>query len=140
MRWARDKRKLTQPQLASLAHVSQGTIGNIESGARKRPRDLVGIARALNVSPDWLDTGRGDWQPGKVAPGAALEALTEDERAVLEDFRILTDSDKERFAREIAARAKELREYLDQVLAKTRTVSPAPAAPGISSPPKDKVS
>ncbi|SFU99367.1 SOS-response transcriptional repressor LexA (RecA-mediated autopeptidase) [Paenacidovorax caeni] len=48
---------MTQPALAKKANVSQGTIGNIESGLRKRPRDLLAIAEALNVSPKWLETG-----------------------------------------------------------------------------------
>jgi len=49
---AREAKGLTQQQLADAACVSQGTIGNIESGARKRPRDLLKIARALDVDPD----------------------------------------------------------------------------------------
>lgn len=39
--------------------MSQGTIGNIEAGTRKRPRDLLNIATALDVSPHWLATGEG---------------------------------------------------------------------------------
>ncbi len=55
----REERGLSQASLAQKAGVSQGTIGNIESGARKRPRDLVAIAKALDVSADWLETGKG---------------------------------------------------------------------------------
>lgn len=62
LRWARDQRGLTQGQLAKRAGVSQGTIGNAESGIRDRPRELLKIARALQTSPDWLESGRGDWQ------------------------------------------------------------------------------
>lgn len=50
---------LTQPALAIKAGVSQGTIGNIESGLRKRPREILAIASALNVNPEWLETGKG---------------------------------------------------------------------------------
>ena len=56
---ARDAVGLTQPELAVKAGVSQGTIGNIEAGIRKRPRDLLAIAAALNVNPAWLETGKG---------------------------------------------------------------------------------
>lgn len=59
MRAARERAGLTQPALAQRANVSQGTIGNIESGLRKRPRDLLAIAAALHVSPLWLETGQG---------------------------------------------------------------------------------
>ena len=65
MRQAREAGGLTQPELARRAGVSQGTIGNIESGARKQPRDLLAIAAALNVSPAWLATGSGPMQPGE---------------------------------------------------------------------------
>lgn len=60
---ARLSMKWTQGQLASAAGVSQGTIGNIESGLRKDPRELLAIASALGVSPDWLKTGKGSKQP-----------------------------------------------------------------------------
>lgn len=55
----REQAHLTQGQLAAMAGVSQGTIGNIEAGARKEPRNLLAIARALGVDPEWLQTGRG---------------------------------------------------------------------------------
>lgn len=56
---AREEAGLTQPALAVKAKVSQGTIGNIESGIRKRPRDLLSIAKALGVSATWLESGNG---------------------------------------------------------------------------------
>lgn len=48
----------SQVRLAEEAGVTQSSIANIESGQRKRPRELVSIARALRVSPAWLETGR----------------------------------------------------------------------------------
>lgn len=59
LKTTREALKLSQEQLASLAHVSQGTIGNVESGARKNPRELLAIAKALNVNPEWLKSGEG---------------------------------------------------------------------------------
>jgi len=55
---AREAAGLTQPELAAKVGVSQGTIGNIETGLRKRPRDLLAIAAALRVDPHWLETGK----------------------------------------------------------------------------------
>ncbi|WP_409327441.1 helix-turn-helix domain-containing protein [Variovorax atrisoli] len=49
----------SQVRLADEAGVKQSAIGNIESGLRQRPRELVSIARALRVSPEWLETGKG---------------------------------------------------------------------------------
>jgi transcriptional regulator with XRE-family HTH domain len=49
----------SQVQLADEAGVTQSAIGNIESGLRQRPRELVSLAKALRVSPEWLETGQG---------------------------------------------------------------------------------
>lgn len=59
LKWARERKGWGQEQLAAKAGVSQGTIGNAESGLRKKPRELVAIANALEVSPAWLETGKG---------------------------------------------------------------------------------
>lgn len=59
MREARERRGLTQADLARAAGVSAGTIGNVEAGSRKQPRDLLAIAEALGVDPHWLANGIG---------------------------------------------------------------------------------
>lgn len=38
--FARERRKLSQPELAKLASVAQGTIGNIEAGIRRGASSL----------------------------------------------------------------------------------------------------
>ncbi|EJL2011512.1 helix-turn-helix transcriptional regulator, partial [Salmonella enterica] len=45
---------LTQAQLAELSGTKQQTIQQVESGLTKRPRFLVELAQALNVTPLWL--------------------------------------------------------------------------------------
>lgn len=65
VKWARAQRGLSQKALAELAGVATGTIGNLESGTRGRPRELLSIARALGASVDWLDTGAGYWEADK---------------------------------------------------------------------------
>jgi len=60
----------SQVKLAEEAGVTQSAIGNIESGTRQRPRELVSIARALQVSPEWLETGE--------APRASPSSLNAD--------------------------------------------------------------
>jgi transcriptional regulator with XRE-family HTH domain len=57
-RWARERLGLTQQQVADLAEVAQGTIGNLEAGTRRKPRELLAIARALRVNPGWLEAGK----------------------------------------------------------------------------------
>ena len=54
---ARERIGLKQDELAKKAGVSQGTIANIEGGFRKRPREIVSIAKALGVDPLWLESG-----------------------------------------------------------------------------------
>lgn len=65
---ARQKLGWSQARLAKEAGVSQGTIGNIESGVRKQPRELLSLASALNVSPNWLESGKGPESPNSGAP------------------------------------------------------------------------
>lgn len=50
----RKEKKMTQAALATAAAVTQGTIGNLESGLRGYGESIVDIARALGVSPDYL--------------------------------------------------------------------------------------
>lgn len=59
---ARNSRELSQPALARLAGVSQGTIGNIEAGLRGGSASLAAIAHALQVSYWWLRDGAGDME------------------------------------------------------------------------------
>jgi len=53
---------MTQSALAAKAGVSQGTIGNIESGARQSKGSLPQIAEALNINHKWLATGEGQME------------------------------------------------------------------------------
>lgn len=58
----RQRRKelgLTQAELAQAVGCGQGAINNYESGARDNPRDLLQLAAALKVNPQWLKTGDG---------------------------------------------------------------------------------
>jgi transcriptional regulator with XRE-family HTH domain len=65
---ARNALGWSQVQLADEAGVTQSAIGNIESGLRQRPRELVSIAKALRVSAAWLETGGGDRSLGCAEP------------------------------------------------------------------------
>lgn len=61
----RQKKGWTQGELAAAVGVSQGSIGNIESGIRTNPRaaTVLGIAKALGVSAQWLQSNDGEMLP-----------------------------------------------------------------------------
>lgn len=105
LKWAREQRKLSQDALAGLAKVSQGTIGNLESGERKSARKLLSIAAALRCSADWLESGRGQWEGGQ--KGDVFEALTDDERELIAHYRHLLGKDRRTKLKEIAELAAE---------------------------------
>lgn len=50
---------LTQEQVATAVGSSQQSIQGICAGKTLKPRNLLAIARFLNVSADWLESGDG---------------------------------------------------------------------------------
>lgn len=85
LRHARDKRGMTQEQLAAAAStpespVSQAAISALEKRDSETTTALFQFARALGVNPEWLQTGKGDsgldtkggWRPaGDLLPNEA---------------------------------------------------------------------
>jgi len=61
LRQARIDAGLNQSQLARKAGVTPSAISQIESGASKRPSsdNLLPLAKALGVTPEWLISGKG---------------------------------------------------------------------------------
>lgn len=64
LKYARELRGLSQAALAKAAGCAQSTIGNFESGGRQTLRNLVDVARALQVSAEWLNDGIGQGPVG----------------------------------------------------------------------------
>ncbi|MDO8414049.1 MAG: helix-turn-helix domain-containing protein [Gallionellaceae bacterium] len=50
---------ISQKELAKKAGVSQGLIGQLESGRNQGSKYIVTIAKALNCPIEWLATGKG---------------------------------------------------------------------------------
>lgn len=60
LKYARERKELTQAQLAHLIGLKfQSAVGNWETGARKQPRNILALAAALGVRPEWLESGSG---------------------------------------------------------------------------------
>lgn len=64
---ARTRLQLTQEEVAKRAGVTQGTIGNIEADLRRNPRELLAIAAAVGVRPEWLRDGKGPMETAATA-------------------------------------------------------------------------
>lgn len=62
LRQARKLRRLTQAKLAARCGLSQSAIANYEIGFRLSTKKIFELARALQVSPLWLQEGGGPMQ------------------------------------------------------------------------------
>lgn len=65
----RTQLEMSQQALAEKAGVSQVTIQHLESGRNETSKKLVEIARALNVSAEWLANGGDDLGRGRETRG-----------------------------------------------------------------------
>lgn len=71
---AREKRKMTQGQLAAAVGMKQPDISKIERGLIQKTTGIARLAQALDVPVLWLEIGDGsepDWTPanaGRVSP------------------------------------------------------------------------
>lgn len=79
--WAREQAKMSQAAVAKKAKMSQPTYSELERGLSKSSAKLVQIAAALNVSPVWLATGKGD--PSRLTEVKAHPGLTGEQNLLL---------------------------------------------------------
>jgi transcriptional regulator with XRE-family HTH domain len=80
LRYARERKGLTQEELARAVGTSQQVINHIETGQTKKPRKIEDIANILGVSPAWLQFGIEELDTlDKEAVMLALSWMTLDE-------------------------------------------------------------
>jgi hypothetical protein len=91
------------------------------AGMRPITEKLIHRAEAIPGCARWFAR---DLHP---APDL-FDALTDDERMFLDDFRALPDLDREQFAKDIAKRAEQMREYLAKHLQRAGLPAPKSAA------------
>jgi len=70
LKQARKARKMSQSRLSELTGLDQTTISNLETGKVLSTSKVVQIARALNVSSNWLADGVGTMEAGTQDGGA----------------------------------------------------------------------
>lgn len=137
--WARAQRKLTQADLAAKAGVKQSTIGNLESGARKNPRELLALCAALYCNPDWLVTGKGEWDVAKTRTshvaekGAVYHVPSADERGMLEVWRRMSPSDRKLMLAQMAEKAERYQLDMQQSLDEAGVHLPFPLTSPVKS-------
>lgn len=106
LRHARKHRGLTQVKLAQLSGVKQASISDLERGESKsfRGTTLVSLAKALNVSPEWLSEGRGSMERRDVP--LSDEAIT-----IAQAWQRLTPELRENVAKMILAMVEQSEKY-----------------------------
>jgi transcriptional regulator with XRE-family HTH domain len=74
LRHARKERKLTQPQLATAAGLTQPSISELETGETKEISGptLIAICQAMKIRPIWLVTGKGAMDETDISHGMQL--------------------------------------------------------------------
>lgn len=111
---------LSQVELAARAKVSPGTIGNLEAGTRKNPRELLAIAAALQVNPEWLKSGRGMRAIGEApadTPYSEQLALSPSERDLVLSLRKLPEKEQQETINDVMHRAEDIEQMVEKVLA-----------------------
>jgi len=99
-------------KIALQIEANPQTIHQIISGVKLPSGNPRGVGPNLRKRLDEHYPGWSDIE----APGDVFSEVTEDEKRFLEHWRRLTDQDRTRYITEIAARAKELTEYVEKFI------------------------
>lgn len=111
--------KLSAQTGKSAAQISQWLNASKDSKTGK-PRAMDRstareFERACNKPEGWMDQPLGAPSPVAANEPSVFEVLTEEEREMLEDFRVLIDEDREEIRMIVAERARKARAYLERV-------------------------
>lgn len=94
LRYAREKRELTQEELAEAAStpampISQAMISALEKRDSETTTALFAFARALRINPEWLQTGQPEGDSGLDTDGwkPPTADLAPDEAELIRDYR-----------------------------------------------------
>lgn len=65
LKQSREALGISQAELARKAGMTQGSIGNLETGTRKSAKNILVIAQVLGVDAMWLQYGATQYKPPK---------------------------------------------------------------------------
>jgi hypothetical protein len=117
---------------AKLAALSGKSAAQISQWLNASKDSKTGKPRAMDRStarefervckkpPGWMDQPIGAPTAMAANEPSVFEVLTEEEREMLEDFRVLIDEDREEIRMIVAERARKARAYLERVTAEHR--------------------
>lgn len=113
--------KLSNITGKSAAQISQWLNASKDSKTGK-PRAMDRstareFERACHKPPGWMDQAIGAPMASAANEPSVFEVLTQEEREMLEDFRVLIDEDREEIRMIVAERARKARAYLERVTA-----------------------
>lgn len=122
---------MSQTQLAQLAKVSQGTIGNLESGVRGYGESIVSIAAVLGVTPEYLRCDKGAEPARPLAPPPPApprnfkdrHEVSESDWGVLQDVQLVMS---EAQLRELREQAERIRRIAARQVAEMAEIGQAP--------------
>ena len=66
---------LSQSQLADKSGISQQMISKLERGVSESTREIIALAAALNLNPEWLKSGIGQKEANGLADPAEQELI-----------------------------------------------------------------
>jgi len=114
IRSVRKERKLTQKALAARVGMSQSLLSELETGEVPTTTYVAALAHVLGVQARWLDCGLGaKYATDATAnpePAAVMDA-SEDEAALLRDWRELLPEKRDSYVKAVQRDADEARAY-----------------------------
>lgn len=111
-------------RLKAVLGVSYQAAKKVKEGGGLNRDNVLLICGKYGLNPDWLVSGKGPRNAASkipppappAAPSGPFDAITEEERELLDDFRRLLDTDREHYRVEIRAKAFAMREHLEKYL------------------------
>lgn len=110
-------RGVTVSRLAKAVDMSYQGIKKIVDGKTQEmdASNCIKIAAFLQINPEWLRTGEGQRELG-AAPAVAERQISESQWALIEDFEMLPDDEKQALRTTLRAKADHVRKIVSEYL------------------------